>query len=101
MICFDAVLGRTPTGGWLPMQQDAVGQLTKHNCPNRKEQQQTQPQQQQATVTTLSDGPLLAELIDSVEELSNTINGLKGQIVALQLEVKELHKELLSKSARD
>ena len=46
-ICFDPKIGRTPSGGWIQMQEDSIGQLVKHECPNKQPKQTKQQQQQQ------------------------------------------------------
>jgi hypothetical protein len=50
-------LGRTATGGWVPLQLDSIGQIIKHDCPNKpkKTQDQQQPSQQQLSTDRINE----------------------------------------------
>lgn len=99
-ITFDPVKGRTPTGGWIPMTTDSIGQLVIHDCPNKKskpvEVKQQQEQQHQASPTDAVVTAVQSSTDNSTSSTNNYVAEIKVLLLQILKRLEHLEQVLVS-----
>jgi hypothetical protein len=88
MITFDARLGRTPTGGWISMQEDVLGQLVKHDCPLKQKKKQSAPQAQQQQKPVITGSAATGAATAATSGLERKLDALIAEVQALRMELQ-------------
>jgi hypothetical protein len=86
---FDAKLGRTDRGGWIPMQLDSIGQVVKYECPNKPKKIKKQKHREQQRPPQLSSS--------TTTDLSKEVAAIKSHLLALVSRLDRIEQQMMMK----